>query len=81
MPCPYRFYPNTGVSADNTPYIRILPGPWVSPLLANVYLHRLDRAWRPAYGTLVRYADDLLVCCRSEGQAKAALARLTVLLA
>ena len=53
----------------------------VSPLLANVYLHRLDRAWRPAYGTLVRYADDLLVCCRSQGQAKAALARLTVLLA
>ncbi len=30
----------------------------VSPLLANVYLHRLDREWRPAYGTLVRYADD-----------------------
>ena len=30
----------------------------VSPLLANVYLHRLDRAWRGAYGTLARYADD-----------------------
>ena len=29
----------------------------VSPLLANVYLHRLDRAWRGAYGTPVRYAD------------------------
>jgi len=29
----------------------------VSPLLANVYLHRLDRAWRGAYGTLARYAD------------------------
>jgi hypothetical protein len=27
-------------------------------LLANVYLHRLDRAWRGAYGTLARYADD-----------------------
>ena len=53
----------------------------VSPLLANVYLHRLDRAWRGAYGTLVRYADDALVMCRSQGQARAALARLTVLLA
>ena len=53
----------------------------VSPLLANVYLHRLDRAWRGAYGTLVRYADDALVMCRSKGQAVAALARLTVLLA
>ena len=52
----------------------------VSPLLANVYLHRLDRAWRGAYGRLVRYADDALVMCRSKGQAQAALARLTVLL-
>jgi RNA-directed DNA polymerase len=30
---------------------------------------------------LVRYADDLLVVCRSRGQAQAALARLGVLLA
>lgn len=52
----------------------------VSPLLCNVYLTRLDRAWRPAYGRLVRYADDLLVMCRSRGQADAALARLTTLL-
>ena len=52
----------------------------VSPLLCNVYLTRLDRAWRPAYGRLVRYADDLLVMCRSRGQAQAALARLTTLL-
>ena len=53
----------------------------ISPLLANVYLHRVDRAWRGSYGTLVRYADDLVVMCRSRGQAQAALARLTVLLA
>ena len=53
----------------------------LSPVLCNVYLHRLDRAWRGAYGTLVRYADDLLVVCRSRGQAEAALARLGVLLA
>ena len=52
----------------------------VSPLLCNVYLNRLDRAWRPAYGRLVRYADDLLVVCRNRGQAEAALARLTTLL-
>ncbi len=53
----------------------------ISPLLANVYLHRLDRAWRGSYGTLVRYADDLVVVCRTHGQAVAALARLTTLLA
>jgi RNA-directed DNA polymerase len=52
----------------------------ISPLLCNVYLNRLDRAWRPAYGRLIRYADDLLVVCRSRGQAEAALARLTTLL-
>jgi RNA-directed DNA polymerase len=56
-------------------------GGCISPLLCNLYLTRLDRAWRPAYGTLVRYADDLLAICRSRGQAQAALARLTVLLA
>ena len=53
----------------------------ISPLLCNVYLHRLDRAWRGAYGTLIRYADDALVMCRFKGQAVAALARLTALLA
>jgi RNA-directed DNA polymerase len=53
----------------------------ISPLMCNVYLHRLDRAWRGAYGALVRYADDALVMCRSQGQAVAALARLTTLLA
>ena len=42
----------------------------ISPLLCNVYLTRLDRAWRPASGRLVRYADDLLVVCRNRGQAK-----------
>jgi RNA-directed DNA polymerase len=31
----------------------------VSPLLCNVYLHRLDRAWQTrGVGVLVRYADD-----------------------
>jgi len=33
----------------------------VSPGLANVYLHRLDRQWSTVkHGTLVRYADDLV---------------------
>ena len=52
------------------------------PLLCNVYLHRLDRAWDTrAFGVLVRFADDLLVVCRSRQQAEAALARLRQLLA
>ncbi len=54
----------------------------VSPLLCNVYLHRLDRAWDTReHGVLVRFADDLLVMCKSAQQAGAALARLRALLA
>lgn len=52
-----------------------------SPLLCNVYLHRLDRAWNTSeHGVLVRYCDDLVVMCQSREQAEAALGRLTVLL-
>jgi group II intron reverse transcriptase/maturase len=54
----------------------------LSPLLCNVYLHRLDRAWSAAeHGVLVRYADDAIVMCTTREQAEAALARLTALLA
>ena len=53
----------------------------ISPLMCNVYLHRLDRAWsRREHGVLVRFADDLLVMCKSRQQAEAALARLRELL-
>jgi group II intron reverse transcriptase/maturase len=54
----------------------------ISPLLCNVYLHRIDRAWDVReHGVLVRFADDALVMCRSREQAEAALARLRTLLA
>ena len=53
----------------------------ISPVMCNVYLHRLDRAWDDGDGVLVRFADDLVVMCWSRGQAEAALARLTALLA
>jgi group II intron reverse transcriptase/maturase len=53
----------------------------ISPLLCNVYLHRLDRAWDVReHGVLVRFADDAVVMCHSRQQAEAALARLTELL-
>jgi RNA-directed DNA polymerase len=53
----------------------------LSPVLCNVYLHRLDRAWDEQDGVLVRYADDATVMCWSRSQAERALERLTVLLA
>jgi RNA-directed DNA polymerase len=56
----------------------------ISPLLANVYLNALDRAWEDrlgGLGALVRYADDLVVLCRTKAQAEAALTELRALLA
>ena len=54
----------------------------ISPLMANVYLHRIDRAWNVRqHGVLVRFADDVVVMCTTREQAEAALARLRVLLA
>ena len=53
----------------------------ISPVLCNVYLHRLDRAWDGGDGVLVRYADDAIVMCWSRSQAERALERLTALLA
>jgi group II intron reverse transcriptase/maturase len=56
----------------------------ISPLLANVYLNALDRAWEDGHGrlgVLVRYADDLLILCRTRAQAEAAMAQLRALLA
>ncbi len=46
----------------------------ISPLLANIYLHVLDRTWAErGRGKLVRYADDAVVMCRSREEAEAAL--------
>jgi RNA-directed DNA polymerase len=50
----------------------------ISPLLANLYLNPLDHRMGRAGYEMVRYADDLVILCRSEAEAKAALASLTV---
>ena len=54
-----------------------------SSLLANVYLHQLDRVWEDGagVGVLVRYIDDLVVLCWSRREAERALAALTEVLA
>ena len=47
----------------------------ISPLLANIYLNELDRAWRSEgqhLGELVRYADDFVVLCKTGAQARTA---------
>ncbi len=50
-------------TAEGTPQ-----GGVISPLLANRYLHYVDWHWRKRYrhlGELVRYADDMVVLCRT----------------
>lgn len=51
-------------------------GAVISPLLANIYLDPLDHAFACLGVEMVRYADDLVILCRSEQEARAALERL-----
>jgi RNA-directed DNA polymerase len=48
-------------------------GAVISPLLANIYLHPLDRHMKRKGYCIVRYADDFVVLCRTAEQAQAAL--------
>jgi RNA-directed DNA polymerase len=55
----------------------------ISPLLSNIYLHALDRVWQQRWaglGVLVRYADDFVVLCRTEAQAREARRRVGLIL-
>jgi len=55
----------------------------ISCVLANVVLHELDRLWEDRcsqLGQLIRYADDAVVLCRTEAQAREALWRIGVIL-
>jgi RNA-directed DNA polymerase len=48
----------------------------ISPLLANIYLDPLDRLMAGSGFEMVRYADDMVVLCRSREEAAAALGKL-----
>jgi group II intron reverse transcriptase/maturase len=55
----------------------------ISPLLANIYLDALDGIWERQcrhLGTLVRYADDFVVLCRTGAQAEESLRRLRIIM-
>ena len=51
-------------------------GAVLSPLLANVYLHQLDMVLYQHGFRMVRYADDWVVLCRDENEAKTALSEI-----
>jgi group II intron reverse transcriptase/maturase len=51
----------------------------ISPLLSNIFLHVLDKLWTRHHshlGTLVRYADDFVVICRTAQNCEQAEARI-----
>jgi RNA-directed DNA polymerase len=48
----------------------------ISPLLANIYLDPLDWLMAGLGFEMVRYADDMVVLCHTEEEAKAALEKL-----
>ena len=48
-------------------------GAVISPLLANLYLHPLDLLMEQSGWRMVRYADDFVILCRTEAEAKDAL--------
>lgn len=48
----------------------------ISPLLANIYLDALDQHMARLGYVMIRYADDLVILCRSAEQAQAAVAEL-----
>lgn len=52
----------------------------ISPLLANIYLHPLDEEMTRRGHRLTRYADDFVICCKSEKGAQRVLRSVTRLL-
>lgn len=58
----------------------------ISPLLANIFLHEVDRLWSTRWGPsgrvlLVRYADDMVLLAKTEVEAREAWTQLQVQLA
>jgi group II intron reverse transcriptase/maturase len=52
----------------------------ISPLLANIYLHPLDEAMTNEGFRVIRYADDIVVLCKTKQEAEAALGRIREIL-
>jgi group II intron reverse transcriptase/maturase len=64
-----------GVMKDDQFHETVIGSPQggvISPLLANIYLNYLDTLWEKKFshlGTVVRYADDLVVLCHRKAEA------------
>jgi RNA-directed DNA polymerase len=51
-------------------------GAVISPLLANIYLNKVDHEMAKQGFEMIRYADDFVILCKSEEEAKRALSRI-----
>lgn len=63
--------------ASWTPTAGTPQGAVISPLLSNIYLDPLDHLMAARGMEMVRYADDFVVLCRTEAEARQALAWVT----
>lgn len=63
-----------------TPEAGTPQGGVISPLLANLYLHPVDQAMEEAGFIMIRYADDFVIMCKDETEAKQALHKVTQLI-
>jgi retron-type reverse transcriptase len=70
----------TGVPRKEKPR-GILQGGVLSPLFGNVYLDRFDKLALKQGLKLIRYGDDIVVCCRSKREAETILKLVAKLLA
>lgn len=61
-----------------TPTAGAPQGAIISPLLSNLYLNDLDHLMASAGSSMTRYADDLVIQCRTREEAEAALAMVQV---
>lgn len=69
-----------GVMEDGSFYLNdngIPQGGVISPLLANIYLHPLDKVMTDRGHRITRYADDFVICCKSQKGAERVLKSVT----
>lgn len=77
LKCPIMESEKNGRWKRTKPYQGVPQGGSISPLLANIFMHEFDKAFhtdpnspKNIYGAvLVRYADDLVILCRTMNKA------------
>ena len=61
---------------STSPEVGTPQGGVISPLLANIYLNDLDHEMAEVGTAMERYADDIVICCRTQEEAERVLAKV-----